>query len=723
MPQKYEIEKSKDQMTRKEAMDREIEVFKDADKLNYDEAIITRLRGQAFDELDAIIQERSNIGYDEFCDAQDNQCEGKMPRREGAQFNVDSGITKRIIKDVVRTTIQAFFGVDPIATIKPRPGTAKAKGVESLDNLEDFVDYAFDEKIPFKDPFRRAVLSACTKKVGWTKWFHKIQTEKRVRQETYQPEIETRKGPGDQAIRVNKGVENFVKAHGPEIEKNPEKYLWVINKLEGIVNEGDEPKIEGGSPVTLDVEYDDIVYNDPYPKFVDTKNFFARVATDGYQGLIETQLMAERVEFSYYELKKMEEELEFFEVDRLLHEEGSEEIRDKAKTETYTLWEMVFKWREKDPKTTNDEDNPERKIICFFSEDRKHFLGGIYYPLTVLDCYYVPHYAAKGKNTGLYQASISEDITDKHIAKNAILNFTLEAAYIANTVTPITPEGSDLDVQFARGRWTHGMTLNADPKKGNIDFLNKYMRPPDISGLLVLGNEIERSADGVTGSTGLRTGRESPLDPSAPASKTIALLERSGISIKDYVEELEIGFAIDINCVLRIYYDISNSDQLFISRRAETVTGEEDPFKKISKFEMIAKAVIEPMAHTFDFDELNAKREDIAFWQMFRSEPMFARRPESIHRMIMIIAKGWSPKYRNEIERLMPTVEEFRAEQAQLAVQAVNQYVQAVLQQTVEGVDPKFDPAQLVAVMQQFLKDSTTQPSKEELKARENAGQ
>ena len=314
--------------------------------------------------------------------------------------------------------------MDPIVSVGPRPEFAKEGGSEVTQKQEEFLDYAFDMRLPFRHPFRLAAHSAVRKKVGMIKWRHKIRMAPIMRTETYKPDIEEQPDPNipGATIKVSKGVENFVKTHRERIEKDPEKYKWVIDKLNNNI------------PVTLDVEYSDPVYNDPYPKFVNNKNFYVRKDVEGYEGLIETRLTVERVSMRHYELKKFEKEYEFVNIDKLLYDsdedEKNEEIRKGAYTEAYDILECVFHFNE-----TNDTGGDTEKIVCFFSEKKQMYLGGVYYPLTVLECYYVPHYVKKNRE-GFYQGCISEDIRDVHISKNAILNFTLEGAWIGNMVTP-----------------------------------------------------------------------------------------------------------------------------------------------------------------------------------------------------------------------------------------------------------------------------------------------
>ena len=241
------------------------------------------------------------------------------------------------------------------------------------------------------------------------------------------------------------------------------------------------------------------------------------------------------------------------------------------------------------------------------------------------------------------------------------------------------------------------------------------MSPVDINGLLGLRNEVTRVAGDLVGVSDLRTGRESPLDPTAPGNKTMALLERSGVNVKDYITEMSKGFSIDINCVLKLYFEITQKDQLYLNRRAGQVVGD-NPFKSISKSEMIAKTIIQPQAHIFDIDKLNAKREDLALYQVIRQEPVIAQNPEAVLLLLKTMASNWSQKWRDNIGKLFPSIQEMKQKQIQSAVLAVDQYVKLANEQAkATGQPVKYDMNDLMQQMQNAVSDLVN-PQQEEKK-------
>ncbi len=252
------------------------------------------------DEWEEIKKERMDINgedFDSFLDTMDRQRKGQMPKTAGRAYNLDTGLSQIKCSDIERTIIGALFGTDPIISVSPRPGFARGAGTEVCKQQQEFLDYAIDERIPIRPPMRLAATSAVYKKVGIIKWVHKVKKEKRIGHEKYigNPQVVGQDPQTGQPITKNEGLEEFMLHHGETIEKdlkkNPKskKYKWIVDRL------------QQGKKAEFDIEYDDVVFSDPFPRFIDNKDFYVRKNTEGYDGLCETLLIVERVSFSYYE--------------------------------------------------------------------------------------------------------------------------------------------------------------------------------------------------------------------------------------------------------------------------------------------------------------------------------------------------------------------------------------------------------------------------------------
>lgn len=650
-------------------------------------------------EFKAIKAERMDIDgegldYDTFLENMEMQKRGRMPKTAGRAYNMDCGLSKVKCGDIIRTIKAALFGVDPLFSISPRPGFAKGQGRQICSEQQQYLDYVLDEKIKLKGPIGLAADAATYKKVGVIKWVHRVTKEKRIKTEEYKgdPQIIGIDRQTGQPKIENKPLEEFLLIYGEDVAKDPEKYAWIAKRL------------IAGKTAKFDVEYDDIVYNDPFPKFIDNKNFYVRKDVEGYEGLCRTQLIVERVNFTYYQLKQLEKENEFVNIDKLIYDtkegeeiKASDKPRENYASEDYNVLECPFYFK------MNKDDEDYTKGIIWMAEEKEIYLGGIYYPLTTIGSQYVPHYATN-TNTGFYQDSVAEHITDIHLSRNAILNHTLESAQMATTVTPIAPKKSDVTTQFLNNKWVNGMVIYA--KAGEIDFLSNRMRPPDVGALLILDQTLSQIASEITGSSDLKSGKETPLDPNAPFAKTALLLEQSTANVKDYVDEFRQGFEIDAQIILRMYHEMSEDEQEFYDKRYKAVTGA-NPLK-ISRATMIAKTNIQSLAMSYDFNKLNAKREDIAMDQYLTNQSLVANNPRANYEKIRIVMAGWSPKWKNAIDKILPPPEQFQAEQAQIAMQAVQLYFREVIKeaQTTQK-DPQLDPEAMVAFMTKLQAMST----------------
>jgi len=656
-----------------------------------------RIVTEVFDELEEIKKEREKEKLEENWDALDNQYDGKMRENEDQMFNLHRHSTKIKVDTTVRLIKSAYMESEPMFAVTPRPEFDRNDGDKICELQQDFLDYKMDMIVPIEDPLDMTFQSSVLKGTGILKLYPHTIRKKNVREEVYKgtpvPVIDQKtKRPilnpqTNQPMIQNEGLESFLRAY-PEAIENP-RYHGYIKKL----SEGQEIKIM--------VEYKETIYNDPMPKNVNLKDFYCRISTEGYDGLAKTLLTVERVNYTWRELKQEEEKGNFEDIDELAYEKPASDDperkkRSKYQNETYNILECVYYTKIKGVEGIDDSE--EVKCVFWISEDRKCFIGGIVYPLYSVDCYYIPFYIKK-KKAGFYQPGMAEDLTDSNIAQNAMLNFALEAAYISNTITPITKD-STIFSQFAEKRWTHGVPIKGDP--GTIRFVNEFIRPGGSAELLNIVQYLIQGDDDVTGISQLMTGKESPIDPTAPAAKTLALMEKSGINVRDYIKKILPSFNMIAQIMLQIYHQISQEGIRF-SVRPEKVVGD-NPFKTITRSDLVAKTNIQSQALAFAIDKNKEKAEDLALYQTLRQEPLIARNPDAVYLILKNIVKGWSYKWKNRIDKILPPFEEFKKGMEGMAVKAVAQYVQAVLQNSkVTGLEPQFDPRELLVTVQDFV--------------------
>lgn len=646
-------------------------------------------------EFEAIKRERDEAKLEEKWQGLDDQYEGNIEESEDRQFNLHKHTTKVKVDAVAGALVEAFLDSDPIYSVSPRPEFATEGGREVCEKQQDFLDYKIDTTIPMKREMPKVAHSAALKGTGILKLTHRIKREDRKREEVYEGK---------------KGWEEFKKNWPEEVERY----------------RGYEKRLTAGGKVYHIASFKDTTYNDPYPEAIDLKNLFVRLSTKGYEGLKTTKLIVELQEYTWWELKQMENDPDysFFDVDKLMYAWDKDVARKDRKddnlkklsdykTRKYEIMECVFYFKE------NEADIGEIKGVFWLGREREIMIGSIYYPYWGLDAYYFPKYI-KQVEPGFYQPGIGEDLTDSNVAEDALLNFILEGAWTHNIVTPIT-DSDEVERQFLNKEWTHGIPVKKS-RDETIDFLSKYKGAFDTSSLVTLLQYLIRGDDDVSGVSSLMTGRESEFDPSAPARKTLMLLQQSGKNIKRYIYNALPTFNEIGQALLQIYYQISKAGRKYrIKPRPERVVGK-NPFDEIARAEMIARTNIESRAMTFDFDKLQAKRETYTLYQIIRPELLVARDPKAVHTFLKLIIKSWGPSFKNMVDEILPPLEQLKQEELQMVNQAVVQFIQAQVQKAqVTGTPPEFPLEPLMAMVAQVRKEMTTPPSKEEVREREKA--
>ena len=708
---KLEIERNK--ITPKEKKEDESGRPQYMSQLELTEEQETRIVKEIFLEFDEIKKERTEDQLESKLQELQNQYDGEVNENSEMQFNLHRPTTKIKVDFVTRSIIQAFYGSDPIFSISPRPEFMRQGGSEVCDKQEDFLDYKLDTIIPFRSPLNLVTHSATLFGTGILKLYHEIEREDRQREEEYegnptlikdqngQPVIDPNTG---KPMMDNPVLKDFLLKY-PEAPKDYPHYV---------------EKLMTGKKISIKVKYKETTYNDPMPKYVDLKNFYVRRSVEGYKGLKSTMLIVERENYNWWELKREEKKGNFKDIDELMYK--NIEDKDKGKkvknheNESYDILRCTYYFRLK------EDDDEETKVIVWIGEERKKVIGCIYWPYDGVESEYIP-FSVKQKKTGFYQPGIGEDLTDLNIAEDAILNFTLEGAWSRNLITPITPEDSRADIQFLNKQFAHGLPINAQP--GQFDFLQAHMPQQDTMSLLTLQQQLQQIADDVTGvSTAYATGKADPIDPSAPASKTIALMERSGINVREYIMNMTPAFNECAYIILQLYYQMSKEGQQFKvnpERLSQEVTGS-NPFATLQRHEMIARTNIQAQAYVFDFNKMNEKKEDVAFYSMFRQEPLIAQNPQAVWFLLRTMGKRWSYKWRNEIDKILPSLDQLQQQKLNTAMQAVGAFVQQTVQQAnVTGIPPQFDPMALLASVDQAVSEIVTPPSKEIVDARKKA--
>lgn len=646
-----------------------------------------RLSSQFKEEFEALVAERAAKGLPAKWASLDRQYDGTMRKNSKLQFNLHCQQSKIKADAIVRSLNEAFLDSKPMVDISPRPEMWKQQDKNSLDvcqKQQQFIEYEVTENVQPERDLALIAMSTVKKFVGVGKIEWCYEKEKRRRFEMYEGKNETIDMGNGRSANENKALAEFVSNYPDWEEKKYNSYYR---------------KIAEGNTVYLVVNYLDTLQNTCKLRYVALEDFYVKNSTNYNDGLRQAGLIVERQTMNWRELKKKEENDEFEDVDDLKKMAGKEKdvnSKDTYKTRDYNILEATMYFN----MDKNDEEE-ETKIKAWFAEvdgdEEKDFkfLGAIDYPYFGFDSDYIGFWI-KLNDDGFFgdAKSVMADLKDSNIAQDALMNMALHSIYIRNILTPIVKEGSEIEAAFIENRWQDGKPIVVDQMTEDVKNEVSFIQYPQINlqDFVVLDSGFKKQDGDVTGVSGLMTGRESPSDPHAPASKTIALLQQSGINIKDYIRNFLPSFNLFIGNMLQLYYQMSQEGRKYqIGSLSKKVTGM-DAFANISRDEMIAKTNIQARAAAFAFDKVLEKQENLGAFQAFGSTPIALTQPEAYYKALKIFLKSYSPTWAAFAENDMMSNEEFEQSQAKVAVQAIMQVVQqAQMQAKATGVPPQLD--------------------------------
>jgi hypothetical protein len=680
---------------------------------------IDRVRKEICDGYKRLQDERDANKFNAMLDNIDAQYDGEMADDTGLEFNLDVPITQVKVDALGRLSVKAFLESDPKFTITPRPSFAKKDKWNIIVNRQvDYLDYKFDEEIDIESPLRKVVHQAVKYPVGILKMSYEYICKQRRREEFFSGRAEIDKETG----QIHQpGVKAFLKQY-PETVKP------------GIEGHAELQKLIKREDVYFKASFNEVVYDDPNPSFVDIRDLLVPFSCEGYIGLCNEKLIIERQPYTWWELQKAEKNGDFKDVDKCknwVNEDVSVSIQTKRddkddgdyRYRPYVALESTYWFNEKSSDDDNmkpsDDVDSEVRIKCWFEVHSKAFLGAILYPYDAVDSDYIPFYS-ENKTAGFYKGNFVKKLTKSHLAQNAILNLMLTESWQQLINTPIVPEGSPIVDQFLSKRWKPGVpielpigTLNRDEA---LDFLDKPQKAVAQQLIPVL-MYLARQDDQRTGINDASTsGQNDPTDPTAPAAKTAMLLQQSGINVSDYINCMLPSFNRIAEITLQLTYQMSKSGRGYRQRQIQGKVVDGEIFGEITRDDMIAKTNIQSRASGFDFDKINEKRENLALFQLMY--PILSQTglgsPEGVYTLARTLVQSWSPLWKNKVDQLIVDPQKFQQDQFKIAVQALGLYMQQLQAQSqVTGVQAQPEFQQFIAMATQMMKQAVALPPEE----------
>lgn len=153
---------------------------------------------------------------------------------------------------------------------------------------------------------------------------------------------------------------------------------------------------------------------------------------------------------------------------------------------------------------------------------------------------------------GIFKRGIAWDLKDTHVVANVTMSLYLNGADLANSMRFKAKKGSLAEQHLLNRRWSPHLPMPWSQDPGEVESMQ--MSTAHLGPLIQAHELMKRQSDEETQTTNLQSGRESPTDPSAPATKTIALLQQVEPNTKEYLRSLEPGFRLLGKWVLWLYY-------------------------------------------------------------------------------------------------------------------------------------------------------------------------
>lgn len=664
------------------------------------------LHDQVFKHFEILKEERAEEGIDDKWNDLEAQYDGEVEEEPGVEFNLNVPVTQTKCDAVERLMIKAYLESDPKYICQLRPEAIRQgmtnEEIDIINNAqEDYLDYLLDERIDIVSPLRKVVHQAVVLKGGIMKIPYTYRRDRKVREEFYSGKKSIVDG-----VETPVGLRAF-------LDNYPEAMI------EGQQGHEYFKQLAEFEDVRFKATYWETVYDNTEPKFVDCRDFYARLSVEGYKGLCREQIIIERVRYTYWEMQQMEKEGSMVNVDEMKY--TTAEDADKGTSRDFDPDYQLKEHNVLEATYYFDIDGEHTKIICRFGEENEVFLGAFEYPYDNVECIYLPFYI-RDKKPGLWKTGLAEELTQSNMAQNALLNMGLTEIWHNLVETPIVKEGTSLADQIMGHNFRSGVPMTVKENEDINEILgyfgNDRSRGNVTTNLVQIMTYLGRMDDDRTGVNSGLSGKENPMDPNAPAAKTAMLLRQSGINIEEYINCALPSFNMMAEIILKLEHQMATSGARYRNKqRAGRVTGNQ-VFGEIKRDDMILEIVIQSRAASFAFDKIAEKQEDSVLLQMMRNDPLFARYPKAIRKMWISVLESWSPKWKALSREMALSNAEFDEQLTGLAVKALDEYMKE-LDQFAQNTDApqSGDMQQLKARIQDMLQ-RTFSPTKEQMEGK-----
>ena len=453
-----------------------------------------------------------------------NAFEGLMPGGDypypGA-FRVNVPVTKKKVREVANRLKQAYLDSDPIWAVNSATLPAELTAA-----IERGLDQQVDHELNLEDDLAQAIFQAAWHGVGAVEpcWAYC---------EDIQRDVEVYRGYDGQTFESLADLVRFEERY-PDWKENAE-----ARALHG--------QIASGEDVAAEVEYLAPTVNRPDLVHIPSKDLRLYPSLNSWEDLQASPCYG-------YVKTHTRMELEAFEADgtidkdqltRIWPEQGeSEDASARDEMDEVEVLRATVRYQ-------LPGDNQPRRYVLWYERKTSTILRIRRFPwwlaLPNLILFHI-----RQEEPGVFKRGLAWDLRDTHTACNVTLGLYLNGADLANSMRWKAKSGSLAEQHIMTRRWSPHLPMPWRTDPGEVEAL---ATPTSHLGPLVQGFELmRRQSDEETQTTSLQSGRESPTDPTAPATKTIALLQQVEPNTKELLRSLQAGFRQAGRWILWMFY-------------------------------------------------------------------------------------------------------------------------------------------------------------------------
>lgn len=546
--------------------------------------------------------------------------------------NYRSPYATYITKGIKNRAFRTLFGIEPYCLIKPpvdnMPNTDSTAVIEETNEQQDYIHYIAKHVMKVESFFRKLFKPATLEPVVIAKLGIKREWERVSDYEFYTSVADFKKEyPSAEKAKIAEG--------------EYDKYIQKIQKVEK------EGKKEG---VKIPIEKDEETYFGPEAVIVERKDFIT--VPSNSTSLDKARIQARKIEKSGAALLAGQAQKKYINIDELKKKfEANEKNKDKRfAKEIFKGYECLMK------EDRNQDGMPEKYIVMLIKEPSML----IRIEKWSKNLFFIPfQIEAKvnkidGTGTGQMLEKITEDNDAWHNIRQCAGILTVAPSMKAKAGDEYLESGG-YEQNHEPGVWYWmADTANLEPMQIISNFAEGY-KEEEMN---------DRNAELIGGFTAGGAGMASQLDPKAPASKHISMIQEMNINIDEYIGSLRDSLTIFFWAIGEICHQyMPDKIDYFAEQDGRRINKQIDKDKlKLKQMDYVMNAIsIMENKHI----KTQENRDDIGFLMQF---PIVQTNEESQWFMLnkYLVEKNFEGR-----KKVLPTLEQLREKQIAIQMEAM----------------------------------------------------